>query len=294
MATVTMREIREGEVPFDGGTAIQEDPDRPAFRGNGPDDYVCVRCGNVLAESHARGADDEEGPRALRRCSTVNVAVDRSDPTRPESRQQRRRARLDLLAQRQAPRPAGAEHAVGVRVAAALRIALGRDEHVWLQRGSWLPHSGQRYVRGRPPPEGRITYQRAARKSAVGDERAVLPLQVRVLVDRQQVHAAGADDELRQAAVDHHAVDGDERRVGGAQQRGADRPEHAARGHHERGLAGPQRRGEVADGVARARGEHGHDSPREMSSPASIQAASAVSRMRWKSLFEAGASVTDA
>ena len=45
-----MRQIREGEVPFDGGTAIQEDPDRPAFRGNGPDDYVCVRCGNLLAE----------------------------------------------------------------------------------------------------------------------------------------------------------------------------------------------------------------------------------------------------
>ena len=49
-----MRQIREGEVPFDGGTAIQEDPDRPAFRGNGPDDYVCVECGNVLAEAMAR------------------------------------------------------------------------------------------------------------------------------------------------------------------------------------------------------------------------------------------------
>jgi len=36
-------------VPFDGGTAIQEDPGRPVFRGNGPDDYVCVSCGNVLA-----------------------------------------------------------------------------------------------------------------------------------------------------------------------------------------------------------------------------------------------------
>ena len=51
MASVAMREIRPGEVPFDGGTAIQDDPDRPAFRGNGPDDYVCVQCGNVLAES---------------------------------------------------------------------------------------------------------------------------------------------------------------------------------------------------------------------------------------------------
>ena len=53
-------------MPFDGGTAIQEDPDRPAFRGNGPDDYVCVQCGNVLAEAMHRGADDEEGPRPLR------------------------------------------------------------------------------------------------------------------------------------------------------------------------------------------------------------------------------------
>ena len=49
MATITMRQIREGEVPLDGGTAIQEDADRPVFHGNGPDDYVCVACGNVLA-----------------------------------------------------------------------------------------------------------------------------------------------------------------------------------------------------------------------------------------------------
>ena len=51
MARVMMRRVREGEVPYDGGTAVQEDVDRPAFRGNGPDDYVCVECGNVLAES---------------------------------------------------------------------------------------------------------------------------------------------------------------------------------------------------------------------------------------------------
>ena len=41
--------VREGEVPYDGGTAVQEDPARPVFRGNGADDYVCVECGNVLA-----------------------------------------------------------------------------------------------------------------------------------------------------------------------------------------------------------------------------------------------------
>ena len=36
---------------MDGGTAVQENPDRPVFRGNGPDDHVCVQCGNVLAAS---------------------------------------------------------------------------------------------------------------------------------------------------------------------------------------------------------------------------------------------------
>ena len=75
MASIAMREIRVGEVPFDGGTAIQEDPDRPAFSGNGPDDYVCVTCGNVLAES----MNAEQMTKKVRvrcgRCSTVNVAV---------------------------------------------------------------------------------------------------------------------------------------------------------------------------------------------------------------------------
>ena len=75
MGTVAMREIREGEVPFDGGTAIQEDADRPAFRGVGPDDYVCVSCGNVLAAA----MNAEQMTKKVRVkcgvCSTVNVAV---------------------------------------------------------------------------------------------------------------------------------------------------------------------------------------------------------------------------
>jgi ribosomal protein S27AE len=75
MAKIAMREIREGEVPFDGGTAIQEDVDRPAFRGNGPDDYVCVVCGNVLAEAmHAMQMTKKVRVRCGR-CSTVNVAA---------------------------------------------------------------------------------------------------------------------------------------------------------------------------------------------------------------------------
>ena len=33
---MVMREVRPGEVPPDGGTALQEDPARPVFRGHGP------------------------------------------------------------------------------------------------------------------------------------------------------------------------------------------------------------------------------------------------------------------
>ena len=76
MAQKTMRRIREGEVPIDGGTAIQEDPGRPVFRGNGSFDYVCVACGNLLAEA----MDPEYMTRRVRvrcgRCRTVNVSAD--------------------------------------------------------------------------------------------------------------------------------------------------------------------------------------------------------------------------
>ncbi len=75
MAEIPMRRIREGEVPFDGGTAIQEDPDRPAFRGNGPDDYVCVQCGNTLAEAMHQMQMTKKVRVRCGRCSTVNVAV---------------------------------------------------------------------------------------------------------------------------------------------------------------------------------------------------------------------------
>ena len=75
MASVTMREIRDGEVPFAAGTAVQEDPERPVFRGNGPDDYVCVECGNVLAVA----MHPEQMTKKVRvrcgRCGTVNVAI---------------------------------------------------------------------------------------------------------------------------------------------------------------------------------------------------------------------------
>ena len=83
MATITMRHIREGEVPRDGGTAIQDDPDRPVFRGNGPDDYVCVECGNLLAASMDGTYMTEKVRLRCGRCSTVNVAItDESDRPR--------------------------------------------------------------------------------------------------------------------------------------------------------------------------------------------------------------------
>jgi hypothetical protein len=75
VAQVVMREIRDGEVPFAAGTAVQQDVDRPAFRGNGPDDYVCVSCGNVLAASmHAMQMTKKVRVKCAR-CRTVNVAV---------------------------------------------------------------------------------------------------------------------------------------------------------------------------------------------------------------------------
>jgi phage FluMu protein Com len=75
MATITMREIREGEVPPDGGTAIQEDPGRPVFHGNGPDDYLCATCGNVLAVSMQAVQMTKKVRIRCARCRTINISV---------------------------------------------------------------------------------------------------------------------------------------------------------------------------------------------------------------------------
>ena len=75
MATIQMRQVREGEVPPDGGTARQDDPDRPVFHGNGPDDYVCVECGNVLAVGMHPAQMTKKVRVRCGRCSTVNVSV---------------------------------------------------------------------------------------------------------------------------------------------------------------------------------------------------------------------------
>jgi phage FluMu protein Com len=75
MARVTMRQVRPGEVPPDAGTAVQEDVDRPVFHGNGPDDYVCVECGNLLAEAMHHQQMTLKVRIRCARCRTVNVAI---------------------------------------------------------------------------------------------------------------------------------------------------------------------------------------------------------------------------
>jgi ribosomal protein S27AE len=74
MAQQIMRRVREGEVPRGGGTAVQEDPERPVFRGNGADDYVCVDCGNVLAVAMDAEYMDFKVRIRCGRCGTINVA----------------------------------------------------------------------------------------------------------------------------------------------------------------------------------------------------------------------------
>ena len=76
MATLQMRLPEPGEIPPNGGTAVQEDPDKPVFQGYGPNDYVCVNCGNLLAKSMA----PEYMNRKLRircgSCKVINVAIE--------------------------------------------------------------------------------------------------------------------------------------------------------------------------------------------------------------------------
>ena len=74
MARQIMRRVREGEIPRGGGTAVQDDVDRPVFRGNGADDYVCVECGNVLAVAMDPDYMDFKVRVRCGRCGTINVA----------------------------------------------------------------------------------------------------------------------------------------------------------------------------------------------------------------------------
>jgi phage FluMu protein Com len=76
VALVAMRRVQPGEVPRDGGTAVQEDPARPVFTGNGPDDYVCAECGNVLAASMDAAYMTKRVRVRCGRCRTVNVSAE--------------------------------------------------------------------------------------------------------------------------------------------------------------------------------------------------------------------------
>ena len=82
MAQEVMRRVREGEVPRGGGTAVQEDPDRPVFRGNGVNDYVCVECGNVLAVAMDPDYMDFKVRIRCGRCGTINVPATDEDADR--------------------------------------------------------------------------------------------------------------------------------------------------------------------------------------------------------------------
>lgn len=72
-----MRLLQNGEVPLGGGTAVQDDPHRPVFRGHGPDDYVCVECGNVLAVSMPPEYMNRKVRIRCGRCRAVNGAIER-------------------------------------------------------------------------------------------------------------------------------------------------------------------------------------------------------------------------
>ena len=73
MARLTMRKVREGEVPRGGGTAVQENAERPVFKGNGANDYVCVECGNLLATAMDPEYMDFKVRVRCGRCGTIHV-----------------------------------------------------------------------------------------------------------------------------------------------------------------------------------------------------------------------------
>ena len=70
-----MRRLREGEVPFAAGTALQDRAERPVFRGNGALDYVCVECGNLLATHMDPEWMNHKVRIKCAVCRTVNVPV---------------------------------------------------------------------------------------------------------------------------------------------------------------------------------------------------------------------------
>ncbi len=71
-----MRLAEPGEVPLGGGTAVQDQPGRPVFRGNGDHDYVCGQCGNLLAASMPAEWMNRKLRIRCGGCGAVNVAIE--------------------------------------------------------------------------------------------------------------------------------------------------------------------------------------------------------------------------
>jgi phage FluMu protein Com len=76
MAVIAMRLAEAGEVPPDGGTAVQENPDRPVFKGTAGDSYTCAECGNVLAIAMAPEYMNRKVRVRCARCRKINVAIE--------------------------------------------------------------------------------------------------------------------------------------------------------------------------------------------------------------------------
>jgi phage FluMu protein Com len=75
-ATIAMRLIDAAEIPDDGGTAVQDDPSRPVFRGQHGDDYVCAHCGNLLATKMAPEYMNAKLRIKCGRCRKINAAIE--------------------------------------------------------------------------------------------------------------------------------------------------------------------------------------------------------------------------
>jgi phage FluMu protein Com len=76
MARIEMTAIDPAEIPPDGGTAVQDDPGRPVFRGLDGDDYVCASCGNLLASKMAPEYMNAKLRIKCAKCRTINAAVE--------------------------------------------------------------------------------------------------------------------------------------------------------------------------------------------------------------------------
>jgi phage FluMu protein Com len=76
MATIAMELIDPADIPEDGGTAVQDRPDRPVFRGLVGDDYVCANCGNVLASKMAPEYMNAKLRIKCGSCKKINAAIE--------------------------------------------------------------------------------------------------------------------------------------------------------------------------------------------------------------------------